>query len=258
VAIVSVAATSGLSLLGKMEYLGDSATLSQLLPLQVTRPVSPIGISTPPSSPITKFYDPLESSFPIPWSLIQKAQLQANQTGQIITSQYQSSALASPDGKIGAYSDISISIGPKADQSIVSSQIVLTDNLGRVLQKIPASVHYEEADSGASLGNLKGVMAILIPVTWSEDSQQLLARQFEAVIGSDVASDHAFIWKRDVQKAKTVTPLPLDYDTAVLLGWNPANSNQLLFRTSRLGEASTQTIAVDERGKTIVMTSAHP
>jgi hypothetical protein len=160
---------------------------------------------------------------------------------------------------MSAYADTNISMGPKAEQSFVSSQIVLTNHLGTVLSNIPASIHDGETTiTEQPLQNQKGVMAILIPVAWSKDGQQLLARQFEAVIGSDVATDYAFIWRRDTQKATTISPLPLNYDTAVLLGWNPMNPNQLLFRTTRLGETSAQVIAVDERGNTMALLSNHP
>jgi hypothetical protein len=255
-------AVSGVSLLGKEGQLGGAVRLSQLLPPQAIVPsVSPIESSAlpQPSSTEPSLHDPLESHFPVPWSLIQTMQRQASQTGQIVTYRHRSPALTSPDAEMSAYADINISMGPKAEQSIVSSQIVLTNHLGTVLSNIPASIHDGEVTiTERPLQNQKGVMAILIPIAWSKDGQQLLARQFEAVIGSDIATDYAFIWKRDTQKATTISPFPLNYDTAVLLGWNPMHPNQLLFRTTRLGETSAQVIAIDERGNTMALLSSHP
>jgi hypothetical protein len=202
--------------------------------------------------------DPLNSPYPIPWNAIWDHQTQATQANRPETLYYLSPLLRSPDGQVVAHTKIEIKINPDFRRSHIFSQLILKTSQGKVLQIIPSSIHLGQGDL-LGQGNLKettarqlpGTIAILVPAAWSKNGQRLLSRQFEAVFGSDVSSDYAVIWDRNHLQTRIVTPLPLNYDSATLLGWSQNHPDQLLFRTTILGEARGSILAVDSRGTTI-------
>jgi hypothetical protein len=184
--------------------------------------------------------------------MIWQNQTQATQTGKVITLQYVGSAIASPDGQRKAHSEISLELHPEVTQSRVASHLIITDAKGTEIQKIASSMHLGDGMVKETSGTAAvGTLSILMPATWSKDGQQLLARQFEAVFGSDVSSDYALVWNRKTQQVKTVAPVPQDYDTAILLGWSHRNPDQILFRTAILGEQKTTLVAVNHDGVTV-------
>jgi hypothetical protein len=196
--------------------------------------------------------DPLKSPYPIPWNAIWDHQTQSTQNNRSKTLRYLSPPLRSPDGQVAAHSEIEIKIDPDFRQSHIYSQLILKTAQGQVLQTIPSSMHLGQGRvKETTARHLPGTIAMLVPAAWSQNGQRLLARQFEAVFGSDVSSDYAVIWEREHLKAETVTPLPINYDFATLLGWSQNHPNQVLFRTDILGETKGSILAVDYRGATI-------
>jgi hypothetical protein len=196
--------------------------------------------------------DPLNSPYPIPWQAIWDRQTQAAQSKRPETLYYLSPPLRSPDNRIVAHTKIEIKIDPDFRRSHVFSQLILKTIQGKTLQTIPSSMHLGQGNiQETTARHLPGTIAILVPAAWSKNGQRLLSRQFEAVFGSDVSSDYAVIWERNHRQTKIVTPLPLNYDSATLLGWSKNHPDQLLFRTAILGETRSSTLAVDYRGTTI-------
>ncbi len=202
--------------------------------------------------------DPLNSAYPIPWDSIWGHQNQATQNGKAVTMRYLSPTLLSPDGQTKVYSDIRLHLNPEMTNSSISSQLIITDLRGTVLQSIPSSFHLGNGPVQETAARQDGTLSILMPAAWSKDGQQLLARQFESVFGSDVSSDYALVWNRRTQQSRIVAPTPLSYDTAILLGWSHSNPGQILFRTSTLGEAGTAILAVNHDGTTIASPGDRP
>lgn len=254
----SILLTSGLQ--GLMQFPARSQSLET--------PLSLIQSATPASSPVsgtalgrnasqaadhaTQAQDPLQSAYPIPWGMIWKNQTQATQSGKVISLRHVSGAIASPDGQRNAHSEISLELHPAVTQSRVVSQLIITDAKGVQIQKIASSMHLGDGMVKETSGTgAVGTLSILMPASWSKDGEQLLARQFEAVFGSDVSSDYALVWNRTTQQVKTIAPVPQDYDTAILLGWSHRNPDQILFRTAILGEQNTALVAVNYDGITV-------
>ena len=202
-------------------------------------------------------HDPLQSPYPLPWSVVQAQQTQSTRLNRPALLEYASPALRSPDGQISAYSEIDIHISPDFRQSQIISRLILKTAQGKTLQVIPSSMHLSQsAVDETAARDVPGTISILVPAIWSSNGQQLLSRQFEAVFGSDVSSDYAVIWDRSQQQARTISPLPLNYDSATLLGWNPKQPSQVLFHTTIIGEKDGTVLAVDSRGNTV--TGASP
>jgi hypothetical protein len=253
----SILLTSGLQ--GLMQFPARSQSLETPLSLiQSAPPVSSSVSRTAPvrnvsqAAPATQAQDPLHSAYPIPWGMIWQNQTQATQTGKVITLRSVSDAIASPDGQRNAHSEIRLELHPAVTQSRVVSHLIITNAKGAEVQKIASSMHLGDGIVKETSGTAAvGTLSILMPATWSKDGQQLLARQFEAVFGSDVSSDYALVWNRNTQQVKTVAPVPQDYDTAILLGWSHRNPDQILFRTAILGEKNTALVAVNRDGTTV-------
>ncbi|HEY9825777.1 MAG TPA: hypothetical protein V6D19_10040 [Stenomitos sp.] len=222
---------------------------------------SNVAIPSVPSQSFTQSSqdDPLKSNYPIPWTLIWSHQTQATQTGRPIVMRYRSATLKSPEGQIQAYSEIQVYCAPEASQSHISSELFLTTPQGQVLQRIPSSMHLSQGlTQETALQNVQGTMSILIPAVWSDNGERLLIRQFEAIFGSDVSSDYALVWNRDSQHTRTIAPAPLNYDTAILLGWSQNHPEQVLFKTTTMGESETALVAVDSKGNSVVATGDRP
>ncbi len=250
----SILLTYGLQ--GLMQFPARSQPLET--PLSLVQSASPASGTAPlrnarqSVAPATQAQDPLNSAYPVPWSMIWQNQTQATQTGKRMTLRYVSGAIASPDGQRNAHSELYLDLHPEVTQSQVASQLIITDAKGGEIQRIASSMHLGDGMVKESSGtSTVGTLSILMPATWSKDGQQLLARQFEAVFGSDVSSDYALVWNRNTQHVKIVAPVPQDYDTAILLGWSHRNPEQVLFRTAILGEQNTALVAVNYDGTTV-------
>jgi hypothetical protein len=233
---------------------------SSQTPLSLVQTASPTIHSAPANvgAPVIQTQDPLNSAYPIPWAMIWDNQTKATQTGKVLTLKYLSGKVTSPDGQRQAHSEINLQLSPELTQSYVSSKLIIADAKGKVLQQIPSTMHLGDGKVKETAAISVGTLSILMPAAWSKDGQQLLTRQFEAVMGSDVSSDYALVWNKKTQLVKTVTPTPQDYDTAILLGWSPQNPNQVLFRTTILGEQQTNLVAVTPNGATVASESSQP
>lgn len=77
---------------------------------------------------------------------------------------------------------------------------------------------------------------MVIPVSWSAAGDRLLAREFESLFGSDLASDYAVVVDRNLNQVYTVAPTTIQYTNAVLLGWSQFYPERVLFRAGMLGE----------------------
>jgi hypothetical protein len=241
-------------------YAQDSSTQGSLAQTAITRRfIAQRSIQANTVSPSASLLpvdktanDPLDSPYPIPWNAIWDRQTQATQSNRPEILYYLSPPLRSPDDQIVAHTKIEIKIDPDFRRSHIFSQLILKTAQGKILQTIPSSMHLGQGNvQETTARQLPGTIAILVPAAWSKNGQRLLSRQFEAVFGSDVSSDYAVVWERDHLQTKIVTPLPLNYDSATLLGWSQNHPEQLLFRTAVLGETSGSTLAVDYRGTTI-------
>ena len=119
------------------------------------------------------------------------------------------------------------------------------------LQVVTASSPLAENPFTASGGtDLRGTIAMLIPIGWSDRGDRVLAREFEAVFGSSVASDYAVVWDRHQNQVVTLAPSFVDYTTAVVLGWSQHHQDRVLFSTTSLGEEKWYLWTVDRDGQT--------
>jgi hypothetical protein len=103
-----------------------------------------------------------------------------------------------------------------------------------------------------------GTLSILMPVSWSEKGEQLLARQFEGVFSTSDATDFAVVWDRKTNKTTTISPEQVDYTNAVLLGWNPQKSGQVLFSAGIIGEEEWPVWSVATNGQTVLANQKEP
>jgi hypothetical protein len=251
----SIFLTAGLGLVQFPALSQSSQT-----PLSLVQTASPSFHSAPVnvSASALQNQDPLNSAYPIPWAAIWENQTKAAQSGKILTLRYLSGTLTSPDGQRQAHSEINLQLSPELTRSYVSSNLIIADATGKVLQRIPATMHLGDERVKETTAMPVGTLSILMPAAWSKDGQQLLTRQFEAVLGSDVSSDYALVWDKKTQRVKTVTPTPQNYDTAILLGWSPHNPDRVLFRTTILGEPQTNLVAVTHDGTTLAFEGSQP
>jgi hypothetical protein len=101
-------------------------------------------------------------------------------------------------------------------------------------------------------------MSILIPVSWSQNSDRLLARQFEGYFNTSDVSDYAVIWERQDNQIRTVSPNRIDYTNAILLGWSQNDPNQVLFQAGMLGEEEWPVWSVNAQGQTVLAAQDEP
>lgn len=215
--------------------------------------------------------DPLNSPHPIPWNWILAAHNAALANNRFTPQHYRSAALRSPDGDWLAYSRINLELCPQLYACKVSS-ILLVENLVKgSLQSIAASSPFAQQDwqgnfaaqtdpeavdlDGAlELGNLEpgnlepnstaGSISILIPVSWNQAGEQLLARQFEARFCSSMATDYGLVWDRSNGKATMLNPP--GFEQAVLLGWSQSHPQSVLFEAGELSQAELPRWLVDQ------------
>jgi hypothetical protein len=199
--------------------------------------------------------DPLNSPHPIPWTWI----LTTHAKNQIGTTYYRSASLLSPDGQYAAYSRIQMQVQPELYQCRVRSVMFVenrqTGHLQTVSAASPLTAHpfalTEEADS-------PGMISILMPVSWSESGNQLLAREFEGIFCTGDASDYAVVWHRHHHTTTTLVPASIDYTHAILLGWSQQYPDSVLFKAGRMGRENWPLWAVDLQGRTFAAKSDKP
>lgn len=204
--------------------------------------------------------DPLSSPHPVPWNWIMMTYSEFSEQDYFGTSYYRTPSLVSPDGQYAAYSRIKLKAGRELYTSRVTSVMFLEDLYSGDLQVISASSPLadnplevnEEAD-------LPGVIAILMPVSWSERGDRVLARQFEGLFSTSDASDYAVIWNRQDKSTTTVSPSnTLEYTHSILLGWSQSNPQDVLFRAGIIGDEDWFLWAVNTTGETMLANEDQP
>lgn len=176
------------------------------------------------------------------------------------TRYYRTPALVSPDGQYATYSRIKMQATEELSTSRANS-IMFVENLQtRELRVInatsPLADNPLECNESA---DQPGVIAILIPISWSADSDRVLARQFEGLFSSSAASDFAVIWHRQDNRVITLAPSPeIAYTTAILLGWSHTQPDTVLFQAGVIGDEAWQTWAVRADGTTFSIDAEQP
>jgi len=165
---------------------------------------------------------------------------------------YRSQSLVSPDGQYAAYSRIQLQVQPEFSQSRVSS-VLFVENLrtGNLQAITPASPLADNPFLSNGM-DAAGMISIVIPVSWSKQGDRLLAREFESIFCSDIASDYAVIVDRTFHQVNTIAPTEVDYSNAILLGWSQADPNQILFRAGMMGTDIWPLWTVNAAGETAV------
>lgn len=167
---------------------------------------------------------------------------------------YRSQSLISPNGEYAAYSRIQMQVQPQFFQSRVSSILFLENLRTGDLQAItPTSPLADNPFINGETG-LSGSISIVIPISWSESSDRLLAREFESLFCSDIASDYAVIVDCPHKRFSTIAPTHVQYTNAILLGWSQSQPEQALFRVGDMGDDAWHLWRVDRTGQT---TRAH-
>ncbi|MBF2028641.1 MAG: hypothetical protein IGS48_18065 [Oscillatoriales cyanobacterium C42_A2020_001] len=194
--------------------------------------------------------DPLDSPHPIPWSWV-LATINASHSSSLSgTYCYRSQSLISPDREYAAYSRIQMQVESEYFRSHVTSVLFLENLRTGDLQAITPKSPLADNPFLNTGTDLAGRISIVIPVSWSESGDRLLAREFESLFGSDIASDYAVIADRQRNRVYTITPTRIRYTNAVLLGWSQLNPDKVLFRAGMMGDEHWQQWTVDMNGNT--------
>lgn len=203
-------------------------------------------------------FDPLNSPHPVPWNWILTSLSERSAVPKPEFRYYRSQSLLSPDRQYAAYSRIQIQLASEFTQTRVASVLFLENLTTGDLQTIIASSPFSDNPFMSDAADQSGTIAILIPVAWSEDGDRILAREFEAIFGSSVASDFAVVWDRHTHHTYTVAPTSIQYSNAVLLGWSQSHPEQVLFRAGMLGDEDWSLYAVDIGGHTAFVDHDQP
>ena len=203
--------------------------------------------------------DPLNSPYPVPWNWVMATFAEFREGTNLEPRFYRSPALVSPDGQYAAYSRIQMQPGDQLHESRVSSVMFLENLQTGNLQTITASSPLADNPFTNSEEPYEpGAISILMPVSWSETGDRLLARQFEGMFSTSEASDYAVVWHRAENHTNTLSPTTIQYTNAVLLGWSTLEPQQVLFRAGNLGEEAWPLWAVDLDSKTVLANGDKP
>ncbi len=203
--------------------------------------------------------DPLDSPHPIPWNWVLTTHAEITAKGGSGVRYYRSPSLVSPDGQYAAYSRIQMQVHPELYRSRVTSVMFLENLKTGDLRTITASSPLADNPlAGNEAADMLGTIAILIPISWSQNGDRILARQFEGLFNTSDASDYAVVWDRRLNRTSTLTPDRNLYNNAVLLGWSRTNPDQVLFRAGELGDEQPPLWAVDLNGQTVAATEDQP
>jgi hypothetical protein len=194
--------------------------------------------------------DPLDSPHPIPWGWVM-ATLNANTSSNLSgLYYYRSQSLLSPDGDYAAYSRIQMQVEPDYFRSYVTSVLFLENLRTGDLQAITPTSPLADNPFLNRGTHQEGQISIAIPVSWSETGDRLLAREFESMFGSGLASDYAVIVDRSRNQTDTIAPTHIRYTNAVLLGWSQIYPERVLFRAGMMGDENWQQWSVERTGRT--------
>lgn len=197
--------------------------------------------------------DPLNSAYPIPWNWVMATHAEFGENKNVGSRFYRSPSLISPDGQYAAYSRIQMQTEPELFGSRVTSVMFLenlqTGDLRTITASSPLADNLFDSGNDPS-ASVPGTISILIPVSWSENGDRILARQFEGLLNASDASDYAVIWDRRNNRTSTLSPQRVQYTNAVLLGWSTVDSEAVLFRAGNLGDESWPIWSVGIDGQT--------
>lgn len=236
----------------KLETISVSlpSRVAQLLPNSV-----PDSLMAQPSVQL----DPLNSPHPIPWNWVLATQSEDSSGITPTVRYFRTQALISPDGQYAAYSRIQMQVMADFTHSRVNSVLFVENLRTGNLQTITASSPFADNPfSPNSEPQQAGTVAILIPVAWSATSDRVLAREFESLFGTDIASDFAVVWDRQINRIHTIAPLGIQYTNAILLGWSQSHPDRVLFRAGNLGDENWNIWAVDPAGQTVAAIADQP
>lgn len=171
---------------------------------------------------------------------------------------YRSQALLSPDGEHIAYSRIQLLVQPEFWCSRVSSLLFLEDLKTGTLQPITPTAPLARNPFFNRTTDLAGMISVVIPIAWSARGDRLLAREFESLFCSDIASDYAVIVDCPINQMYTVAPGQNQFTTAVLLGWSQRQPECALFQAGMLGEENWPLWTVSVNGETRLAENDRP
>lgn len=245
---------------------GSGSALADSESLSVPEPSAP---SQPPSNPSVPDpaimtqqsiqLDPLNSPYPIPWNWVLATQAEVSSGITPKLRYYRTQALISPNGQYAAYSRIQMQVMSEFTSSRVNS-VLFVENLrtGDLQTVVASSPFADNPFSADSEPQRAGTIAILIPVAWSASGDRILAREFESLFGTDLASDFAVVWDRQLNRIRTIAPTGVQYSNAILLGWSRSNPERVLFRAGNMGDENWGTWAVDFGGQTVAAAEDQP
>lgn len=228
-------------------------------PLKSAPIVNEVPVGTPTMIEPTVQLDPLNSPHPIPWEWVMATHAEVRSTTGSGVRYYRSPSLISNDGRYAAYSRIQMQVQPEIFRCRVSSVMFVENLQTGDLQTIVASsplADYPFAGGGGA--DVPGAIAILIPVSWNQAGDRILAREFEAMFSTSDMSDYAVIWDRHQNQTYTLSPVRSLYTHAVLLGWSQTYPDEVLFRAGNLGERSWPVWAVNLSGRTVAANQDKP
>ena len=205
--------------------------------------------------------DPLNSPHPIPWGWVMATLAASEGLTAPKTCFYRSVALTSPDRQFTAYSRIQMQVQPVQQRSRISSILFVENVQTGTLQAITATSPFAEKPLSLNADapiDLTGTISIVIPIAWSAQGDRLLAREFESILGSDIASDFALLWDNKYHRASTVAPSAIEYTNAILLGWSQRYPQRALFRAGMMGDKNWGLWAVDNEAETIAVPNDQP
>ncbi|MCS7031970.1 MAG: hypothetical protein NZL92_10640 [Gloeomargarita sp. SKYG116] len=170
--------------------------------------------------------DPLQSAYPIPWRWVWAIQTQAQQRRRPVRGMLRSSLLISPDGRYAAFSQVEVLAH---QQDYTRTRISSTLHIRRPGTTLPLMLR----PIGQPPVLEPGQIWVLVPVSWSADSRQLLVRQVVGWFGSSEITDRALVW--DDTGVRLVGPQAVAQTHALLLGWSREDPSSILFRTYIIG-----------------------
>ncbi|MCS7292409.1 MAG: hypothetical protein RMI89_05445 [Gloeomargarita sp. SKYBB_i_bin120] len=170
--------------------------------------------------------DPLQSAYPMPWRWVWGIQTQAQQRRQPMRGTVQSPVLRSPDGRYAAFSQVQVFAHP---QDYTRTRVTSTLYIRRLGETSPIALRPVGQPTVVEPGQIWA----LVPVSWSANGRQLLARQVVGWFGSSEITDRALVW--DDTGVRLLSPQAVAYTHSLLLGWSRENPTSILFETYILG-----------------------
>ncbi len=192
--------------------------------------------------------DPLNSPHPVPWNWVMATFSTENTVVGEQTFYYRSQSLISPDHRYAAYSRIQLRRKSEIFRSQVSSVLFIENLHTGDLQAITASSPFANNPFADTVADHSGTISIVIPIAWSPTGDRLLAREFESLFCSDLASDYAVVLDCQHNAVSTLAPTSVHYSHAILLGWSQNHPGRVLFRAGTMGEEDWHLWAVDLTG----------